>query len=236
MHKIPFEYTDGKIKFKALIISDPFFQGKKPLILIFHAWKGRDSVMEQKGELLAKLGYVAFLVDLYGDGIQGQSKEECAGLMMPLLEDRALLRSRVVLSYEAAKSLPGIDADKIGSIGYCFGGLCALDLARSGVDLRGAVSFHGLLGAPSDLKCSVKSKILCLHGCDDPMITLEDVLQFEKEMTRLDVDFQVHVFGQTTHAFTNPEANDPEFGTVYSERSDKRSWILMRDFFEEVFA
>jgi len=235
MRKIPFEYTDGKTIFKALILSDPSFQGKKPLILIFHAWKGRDRVIEQKGELLAKLGYVAFLVDLYGDGIQGESKEECASLMMPLLEDRALLRSRAVLSYEAAKSLPGIDTSKIGAIGYCFGGLCALDLARSGVDLCGTVSFHGLLGAPSDLDCKVKSKILCLHGCDDPMVTPEDVLQFEKEMTRLDVDFQVHVFGQTVHAFTNPEANDLEFGTVYSERSDKRSWILMRNFFEEVF-
>jgi dienelactone hydrolase len=236
MHKIPVQYNDGKTTLEALVVTDRSENKMKPVILVFHSWKGRDETMEKKGELLASLGYVAFIVDLYGKGIIGSSKEHCAGLMTPFMKDRALLRARVDLAYATAKALPGIDPSKVGAIGYCFGGLCALDLARAGADLRGVVSFHGLLGAPHGLDCKIKSKVMCLHGHDDPMVSPDELLTFMKEMTDLHVDFQVHIFGRTMHAFSIPEANDPDFGTVYSAQADQRAWLLMKNFFDEIFS
>ena len=122
------------------------------------------------------------------------------------------------------------------SIGFCFGGLCALDLARTGIDLKGTVSFHGLLSAPTQGISSIKSKILALHGHDDPMVSPQDVLLFAEEMTKAKADWQMHVYGATMHGFTNPQANDPGLGTLYSQRADHRAWMAMQTFFSEIFS
>ena len=122
-------------------------------------------------------------------------------------------------------------------MGFCFGGLCVLDLARSGADVKGVISFHGLFNAPENLPNEpIKAKVLALHGQDDPMVPPEQVAALQKEMTNAGVDWQIHAYGNTMHAFTNPEANDPGFGTVYNAGADKRSWIAMKNFFEEIFA
>jgi dienelactone hydrolase len=123
----------------------------------------------------------------------------------------------------------------MGAIGFCFGGLCALDLARSGVDIRAVVSFHGLLGAPEGVeKGKIKAKVLAMHGYADPMVKSDQVAHFEQEMTKGNVDWQMHIFGNTMHAFTNPQANDPSFGLVYNEAAARRSWLAMENFFKEV--
>ncbi|MDD2800652.1 MAG: dienelactone hydrolase family protein, partial [Methylococcales bacterium] len=133
--------------------------------------------------------------------------------------------------------LPWVDDSKIAAMGFCFGGLCVLDLARAGADLKGVVSFHGLLGAPDNLQSnSIKAKVLALHGHDDPMGPIEQVVAFEQEMTKAGADWQLHTYGHTMHAFTNPKANDPAFGTVYQANADKRSWLAMKNFLAEVFA
>jgi dienelactone hydrolase len=153
------------------------------------------------------------------------------------MEDRAKLQQRMKAALNTVKLLPWVDENKIAAIGFCFGGLCALDLARTGVDIKGVVSFHGLLGTPDNTKGNkIKAKILALHGRDDPMGLPEQVLAFQEEMTQADADWQFVSFGHTVHAFTNPVANNPDFGTVYQADADRRSWLAMQNFFTEIFA
>lgn len=157
--------------------------------------------------------------------------------MEPLMQDRQLLRERLLGSLQAASALNAVDGKKIAAIGFCFGGLCVLDLARSGADIKGVVSCHGLLGAP-EIPCpkTLSSKVLALHGYDDPMVKPEAVNQFAQEMTEFKADWQIHMYGNTLHAFTNPLANDPAFGTVYNKVADERSWVATQNFLGELFA
>lgn len=230
------DYTHLETTLEAYVAYDEAKVGKRPAVLIFHAWRGKDDFVCQKAEQLAKLGYVGIALDIYGKGILGSGPEENAKLMEPFINDRGFLRDRMTAGMHVALGHPQVDSTALGAMGFCFGGLCALDLARSGVPLKGVVSFHGLLMAPEGLKnSSIQAKLLVLHGHDDPMVPPEQVLEFEKEMTEAGVDWQVHAYGKTMHAFTNPAANDPKMGTVYSEVAEKRSMQAMQNFFQEVF-
>ena len=121
-------------------------------------------------------------------------------------------------------------------MGYCFGGLCVLDLARTGADILGAISLHGLFTAPGNTAANkITAKILALHGHDDPMVPVESVVALETELTEAGADWQIHIYGHTTHAFTNPHANDPGFGTVYHPQADMRAWRSLQNFLEEIF-
>jgi dienelactone hydrolase len=229
-------YMDGDTLLEAFFAYDDAIDGRRPAVLINHAWGGRDEFVANKAVKLAELGYVGFALDMYGKGVLGSGPEENAKLMQPFVDNRALLQQRISAALSAVKLLPWVDDKKCAAIGFCFGGLCVLDLARTGADLKGVVSFHGLLGAPGNTEgMQVRAKILALHGHDDPMAPPEQVLAFEQEMTRAGADWQLHVYGNTMHAFTNPVANDPGFGTVYQADADRRSWIAMKNFLEEVF-
>lgn len=207
-----------------------------PLILVAPDWRGRTEFACEKANELANLGYAAFALDLYGKGIVGKSVEENSALMSPLMADRNLLRQRLLLALTTAKQHPIVNTAQIGAIGFCFGGLCVLDLARSGVDLKGVVSFHGLFLEPTDIpQYPIKAKVLALHGYNDPMAPMSQVQMFAEEMQRKQVDWQIHLYGNTQHAFTNPIANDPQLGTVYNPVAAKRSWQAMIDFFKELF-
>lgn len=230
------EYRDGTTSLEGYLAYDRGVEGKRPLIIIAHAWAGRDNFVLQKAELLAKLGFVGFALDMYGKDIIGENKDENAKLMAPFMEDRGLLQRRVLAGLNAAREQSMVDVNRIGAIGYCFGGLCVLDLARSGADIKGVVSFHGLLIAPENLPNEkIQAKILALHGYDDPMVPSNQVSHFQNEMTQSAVDWQMHVYGNTMHAFTNPEANDYNFGTIYNKEADKRSWQAMQNFFTSTF-
>lgn len=230
-------YLDGGVLLEAFFAFDDSFDGRRPAVLISHAWGGRDEFVAEKAKKIAELGYVGFALDMYGKGILGNSPEENSGLMQPFMADRGLLQKRINAALYATTLLPWVDDSKIAAMGFCFGGLCVLDLARSGADLKGVISFHGLLGAPDNLpNHPIKAKVLTLHGHDDPMGAVEQVQAFEQEMTEAGVDWQLHAYGHTMHAFTNPNANDPAFGTVYQADADRRSWIAMKNFLEEVFA
>jgi dienelactone hydrolase len=186
---------------------------------------------------LAGLGYLAFATDMYGKGVLGNSPEQNAALMQPFINDRATLQQRLLAALSTVKLMPWADNARIAAMGFCFGGLCALDLARTGVDIRGVVSFHGLLGAPENIpNPSIKAKVLVLHGYDDPMAPVEQVLALEHELTKAGADWQLHSYGHTMHAFTNPVANNPDFGTVYQPIADRRSWQAMQNFLTEIFA
>ena len=206
-----------------------------PCVLIAHTWAGRDAFVEEKAKLLTELGYAAFAIDMYGDGKIGTSNEENAGMMQPLLDDREELARRALASLDAVSKIDSIDASKIAIMGYCFGGLVAMDLARTGADIKGAVSFHGFLAGPENSTNEIKAKLLALHGDSDPMVGQDQIESFRQEMTSKKVDWQLHVFGGAMHSFTNPEANDPDFGAVYSKNADERSWKIFTDFLMELF-
>ncbi len=230
--KIP--YGEGRTSLIGTLYS-PTSKNKTPLILVFPTWSGKDLFIEERAAYLAKLGYASFAVDMYGEEKIGSSKEENRALMKPFIENRLLLQKRVLLAFRKIQSLEQVDSKKIGAIGFCFGGLCALDLARSESSLKAAVSIHGLLLAPPFAYKDISAKILALHGHDDPMVPPDQVLAFEKEMSEKKADWQFHTYRNTMHAFTNPKAKDPSFGTVYQPSSCRRAFFLLEAFLEEVF-
>ncbi len=215
---------------------DDAVEGPRPGVLVSHAWGGRSDFEDGKANALAELGYAAFALDLYGKGVRGSGPEENAALMQPFLEDRAMLQQRMLASVDTMREQDPVDGSKLAAIGFCFGGLCVLDLARTGADLAGVVSFHGLFAAPGNTKGNtIQAKVLALHGWDDPMATPENVLALSKELTAMGADWQLHAYGNTMHAFTNPEANDRQMGTVYDASADRRSFRSMQNFLEEIF-
>lgn len=206
----------------------------KAVVVIAHAWGGPGEFDQGKAKMLAEWGYAAFAMDVYGKGKRGETAEECQALMNPLASNRAELQSRLQFGLETAKKEAG--CDKASAIGFCFGGLSVLDMARAGMAVDGVASFHGLLGAPGNTDGNkVKAKVLVLHGWDDPMAKPEDVLTFSKEMSEAGADWQLHAYGGTMHAFTNPGANDPDFGTVYNPAAERRSLAALKDFLSEMY-
>jgi dienelactone hydrolase len=209
--------------------------GPRPGVLVSHAWRGRDAFSEEKARYMAELGYVGLALDMYGKGVRGSSKEENAALMTPLVDNRSRLRARIQLALEVLKAQDEVQADKTAAIGFCFGGLCVLELARDGADLQGVISFHGLLGrSEAPTASQIIPSVLVLHGDQDPMVSPEDILKLQAELSEADCDWQLHNFGNTLHAFTNPEANDPDFGTVYHPIANRRAWLLAEAFLAEV--
>lgn len=230
------EYFDDGELLEGYIAYDDKNIEPKPIILIVHDWSGRNEFSESKAAILAELGYVGFAIDMYGKGKLGKTNEEKAALMDPLLADRPKLQKRVLAAFKAAKKLPHGNPELIGIMGYCFGGLCALDLARCGADIKGAVSIHGNLSAPEGLKSKITAKVLALHGFDDPSVTPEKAMKFGEEMTHAQVDWQLCIYGNAMHAFANPQANEPKAGRLYNKKADTRSWLAMREFFKEAFS
>ncbi|NNC38760.1 MAG: carboxymethylenebutenolidase [Hyphomonadaceae bacterium] len=232
----PVEYMDGKTKCIGYLAWDESYADPKPCVIVSHAWGGRDAFAEDKAIQMAALGYVGFALDNYGNGALPESVDDKMAMMGPLKDDRAALLKRIKAGVKAASKLPEVDEKNMAMMGFCFGGLCTLDLARSGVDLKAAISFHGLLDAPDLPKKKIKAKVLICHGWDDPMAPPEHVTDIGKEMAEAGCDWQLHAYGQTTHAFTVPDANMPDMGLQYNADSDRRSWASTLDLLSEVFA
>jgi len=231
-----FVYSDKNVELKGYIAYPDTMSAKTPAVLIAPAWEGRNEFACEKARELARMGYVGFAIDMYGGARLGKDRDENGRLIAPFMEDRAFLRQRVTAAFNALKNLKEVDAERIAIMGFCFGGLCALDLARSGADLKGVISFHGLLRAPEALKNEkISAKILALHGHNDPMVNPKEVAQFQDEMTRARADWQLHIYSNTVHGFMNPEAHDADFGTVYNPLVAKRAWKLAEDFLTEIF-
>jgi len=235
LHTQKIEYYDQDTLLEGYCAYKQEGPAKKPAVIVVHDWSGHNDFACQKAERLAELGYVGFALDMYGKGKLGKDNDEKIALMKPLMDDREKLQRRILAAFDTVTKLEYVNTAKIGAIGFCFGGLCVLDLARCDVDVRGVVSFHGILNAPANSKPKpTRTKILVLHGHDDPMVPPTQVTAFENEMTSVAADWQIHIYSNTKHAFTNPKANDPDFGTVYNSLSDKRSWVAMKSFFEEI--
>ena len=209
---------------------------KRPAVILCHAWSGRDHYVCEKAEMMARWGYFGFALDMYGKGVLGKSKEESALLKKPFLEDRALLQRRLLRAFETVKSLPHVDPDKIAAVGFGFGGLCALDFARTGAPLRGVVSLYGHFDPlPQQLIKPIRAKILVLHGYDDPIVKQDELRSFAEEMTEAKVDWQAHVYSHTQHAFMNPAIQDPKAGLCFHPVSSQRAWHEIQGFLEEIF-
>ena len=236
MYEANYIYHHGAQELHGFIAFDEQIRTPRPAVIVAHDWTGRNEFACQKARMLAEMGYVGFASDVYGQGRLGANNDEKMALMHPLVSDRSLLRDRLLVAYETLVAMPEVDKNRIAVIGFCFGGLCALDLARSGADIKGAVSFHGLLNKPAHLESEhIKAKVLVLHGYDDPLVKPEQVHAFCQEMTDAKVDWQVHMYGHVQHAFTNPQAHDVQLGLVFNSLAEQRSWLAMRHFLQEIF-
>lgn len=230
------QYTHAGDVLEAFLAWDDALQGPLPGVLVAHAFRGRDTFECNKAEDIARLGYVGFALDIYGKGVVATEIPAAAALMKPFMDDRQRLQNRLQVCVETAQAQPEIDGSQLAAIGFCFGGLCVLDLARMGATVQGVCSFHGLLSAPGNTSdATIDAKVLVEHGWDDPMVPPQQVVDFAAEMTAANADWTIHAHGHTLHAFTNPAANNPEGGTAYRQEADRRSWLSMQNFLAEVF-
>ncbi|MAP96381.1 MAG: carboxymethylenebutenolidase [Ponticaulis sp.] len=229
------EYSDSELTYEGYLAL-PGEAAPIGLVVVGHAWGGLGDHERAVCDRLASIGYAAFGYDIYGKGKRGATTEECEALMYPLVGDRAKLQSRLALSIATAQKETGIGKGKTVGIGYCFGGLCALDEARAGLDVSGVASFHGLFMPAENIADDVpiSAKVLILHGYDDPMATPDAMKGVLDEMTAKGADTQLIAYTHTGHAFTNKQANDKASGMFYRADVDERSWNVLNDFLAEV--
>lgn len=240
MHEEIVEYQVGGVKFKGFLAYGEGSKTSRPGIIIAHAYRGLDAFAKEKARELARLGYVAFAADVYGDGKTVSTAEEAEKMMQPLFIDRATLRKRIVEAYETLKKHAQVNPQQIGAIGFCFGGMTAIELLRSGAGVKGVVSFHGILGDRlGDMQAKLEpahylpqSSILILNGYDDPLVPEKDVSAIQKELNDAKIDWQMNNYGHTKHAFMVPEAN--EGALKYNPTVCKRAWNAMELFFKEI--
>ena len=229
-------YSAGDTTFQGYL-ADPEGSGRRPGVLVVHEAPGLNDHPKRRARMLAELGYVALAVDMYGGGrVAGPGGDDAMKLMGALREDNDKLRRHVRAGFDALVARPNVDPKRIGAMGYCFGGLCVLELARSGAALAGVVSFHGILSTktPEDAK-NVTAKILVCTGAEDPLVPPDQVAAFAAEMTKANVDWQVITYGGAKHAFTNPDAGGRIPGLAYNANADARSWEAMRSHWFELF-
>ena len=237
IHTETIEYKQGDTVLEGYLAFDPAVAGKRPGVLVVHDWMGQGPFSKSRAEALAKLGYVAFAADIYGKGVHPANPKEAGETASKYKSDRKLMRERVQAALDVLKGQTNVDPTRIGAIGYCFGGTCVLELARSGADVAGVVTFHGGLDTPTpeDAK-QIKGKVLVLHGADDPFVKPSDVAAFEDEMRKAAVDWQIVFYANAVHSFTNPAAGtDNSKGAAYNAKADARSWEAMKTFFNEIF-
>ncbi|MGA2243846.1 MAG: dienelactone hydrolase family protein [Verrucomicrobiota bacterium] len=231
------EYTQGGTPLEGVLVWDDTVAGARPGVLVVHQWLGLTDYEKHRAKMLAQLGYVAFCADIYGQGVRPKDTTEAGALAGKYKSDRVLLRARVNAGLEQLKKSELVDPNRIAAIGYCFGGTAVIELARSGAQLNGIVSFHGGLDspAPADGR-NIRCPVLVCHGADDPFEKPEDLAAFEQEMRDAKVDWRLIKYGGAVHSFTQPNPGFVNPGAHYNEKADKRSWEDMKLFFAEIFA
>lgn len=228
------EYKSGDLTFEGFLAYDTAAKGKRPGVMIVHNWMGVTAETESKAIEMAKLGYVAFAGDIYGKGIRPKDAKEAGELAGKYKADLKTLRERAALALEELKKNKNVDDNKVFAAGYCFGGTTVIELARSGADVKGVISFHGGLTPSNDDK-NIKGQVLVLHGAIDPFISKADFDGFVKGMNDAKVNYQLNEYSGAVHSFTEKAAgNDISKGAAYNEQADKRSWVAMKEFVNEL--
>ena len=231
-------YKQGDAILEGFHVYDDAVSGKRPAVLVIHQWTGLTEYEKRRSRMLAELGYNVFAADIYGQGIRPVPPE--AGKEAGKYKaDRMLFRARIDAALEVLKADEHTDVSKIAAIGYCFGGTGVLELARSGADVKGVVSFHGGLAAAPGMLAkagAIPAKILVLHGAADPYAPAAEVAALEAELTEAKADWQVVLYSGAVHSFSQKEAGDDVTkGAAYQETADRRSWVAMQAFFKEIF-
>ncbi|MDD2582294.1 MAG: dienelactone hydrolase family protein [Desulfuromonadaceae bacterium] len=235
------EYRAGTTVLKGYLAEETALKGKRPAVLVVHEWWGLNDYARKRARMLARLGYVAFAVDMYGDGKTARHPENAAKFASEAMKNNVVGEARFNAALDFIKQQPSVDPTRIAAIGYCFGGGVVLHMARQGADLRGVVSFHGSLATDSPAKAgAVKAKVLVFNGEADKMTTPEQVAAFKKEMTAAGASFRYVGYPGVMHSFTNPEANAYakkfKLPLAYNKKADQDSWAQMKKFLTEIFS
>ena len=231
-------YQIGNDTYEGCVSRPVKVDGKVPGILVAHDWTGYGPFVKARAEQLAKLGYVAFALDMYGQGQHANNPDEAKKLSGAFYKDPALFKLRSQAALAELLKQPNVDSERIGAIGFCFGGATVLELARSGANVKGVVTFHGSLktqnpAAPGGVKAQ---EILVLHGSRDPLVPPADVAGFMNEMNAANVPFRLVAYPNAVHAFTNPEAgSDPSKPTAYNPEAADAAYGEMEEFFSRLF-
>lgn len=208
----------------------------RPTVIMIPTVMGVSDLELGFGRQLVELGYNTLVADLFGKKLRGAERDVMFGEMKRLAADRAALRRRMLHVLELARGLNEVSEGQIVVAGYCFGGMCALDLARSGADIAAAVAFHGLFDPPGPPPEKIKAKVVCFHGWDDPMVPPDKVVALGQELTAAGSDWQIHAYGHVAHGFTNPNASNLQIdGVRYNKLAAERSWTSFIDLLEELF-
>ncbi|WP_052045946.1 dienelactone hydrolase family protein [Candidatus Paracaedibacter symbiosus] len=214
---------------------EEFEEQSLPTILVLHTWSGRDSFVCDKASYFASQGFLSIAVDLFGDAKIGKTREECQSLIHPFVTDRKLLKERLQQVMDFVQKDSRVDPSNINAIGYCFGGLCVLDMVRTNMGLKAGITIHGILAKPDyPLPETYTAKVIALHGYKDPMVLPQQVAEFQEEMKQSVTDWQMMIFGQGLHGFTKPGHNDETIGVVYNPLLDQRTTKLVNGFLEEI--
>jgi dienelactone hydrolase len=230
------DYKQGDTALEGYLVLDTASAARRPGVVVVPDWLGVGKESKRRADDLARLGYVAFVADVYGKGVRPKDGAEAGPLAGKYKSDRPLLRARVRAALDELLKQPAVDAGRVAAIGYCFGGTTVLELARSGAPVAGVVTFHGGLDSPNpaDGK-NIKARVLILHGADDPYVPPAQVAAVEDELRAGGVDWQLVKYSGAVHSFTNPDAGgDNSKGAAYNAAADRRSWQAMKDFFAEV--
>lgn len=229
-------YRDGATALKGLIAHDTARKGKRPGVVVFHEAPGLGPHVKRRIKMLAELGLVALAADLFGDG-QMLEGEAMTARMAAFTKSAGPLRARLIAALDALRGVRDVDPARIAAIGYCMGGSCALELARSGADVSGVVSFHGVLATTAPAAAgAVKAKVLVCAGAIDPLVPPAQVRAFEDEMSAAGVDWQLVMYGGAAHSFTNADrVPGVTPGFEHHPDADRRSWRAMCGFFDELF-
>lgn len=230
----PVEHDGPGGPFEGVYIWDDAVSGPRPGVMVFPNVMGLKAFDIERGKALAAQGYVAFAADVYGKGRRPADRESAFALMQEAGGDPKILQGRLLASLAAIRAQPETDAARVAAIGFCFGGKCVLDLARSGADVDGVASFHGVYDPPPFANADpIRARLIVFHGWDDPLCPPEATVALARELTAAGADWQIHAYGHTGHAFTSPEASGP--GLAYQPDADRRSWQAFGNFLGELW-
>lgn len=231
------KYTEADQEFTSYVSYDDNIKGIRPGVLVVHEWWGLDDYAKRRMEMLARLGYVAFAVDMYGSGKVTDSADQAKQWMTEVTTDVEWWRERALAGLKRLKEHKLVDKKRIAAIGYCFGGGTVIQLAYGGVDLNGIVSFHGALPVADESTFGkIKAPMLIAHGNADPFVPREIVTKFQDNLDKAGADWQMIIYGNVLHSFTNPKSDSRGMDALkYDKAADDASWLAMQAFFKDIF-